>query len=121
MPVVVQCPLTSSLYVNFQAIGTGSGILGYRQCVCSLHRRFPLAFHIISVISVFFHSLFTCRWISFGSALQIRMKLFCTHSIDHSLADGEFSGLGLALMPDVVAPEAEHGMHMKQKSCTRCK
>ena len=40
----------------------------------------------------------------------------CTHSIDSSLADGEFPGLGLALAPDVLVPEAEHGVHMKQKS-----
>ena len=29
---------------------------------------------------------------------------------------GEFPGLGLALVPDVVVPEAEHGVHMKQRS-----
>ena len=40
----------------------------------------------------------------------------CTHSIDHSLADGEFPDLGLALVPDVVVPEAEHEVGMKQKS-----
>ena len=36
---------------------------------------------------------------------------------DPSIADGEFPGLGLALVPDVVVPEAEHGVDMKQKSC----
>ena len=47
-------------------------------------------------------------------------RRICTHSIDllidPSLADGEFPGLGLALVPDVVVPEAEHGVHRKQKS-----
>jgi len=36
------------------------------------------------------------------------------HSIDPSLADGEFPGLGLALVPDVVV--SEDGVRMKQKS-----
>ena len=29
---------------------------------------------------------------------------------------GEFSGLGLALVPDVVVPKTGHGVSMKQKS-----
>src|SRR6218665_3406516 len=35
----------------------------------------------------------------------------CTHSVDPSLTHflGEFQGLGLALEPDVVVPEAEQG------------
>src|SRR6218665_3877073 len=63
-----------------------------------------------------FHSLFTCHWISFVFLLYDRR--ICTHSIDHSLAvaDFEFPRLGLALVPDVVVPEAEHGVRMKQKS-----
>ena len=36
-------------------------------------------------------------------------RRICTHSIDPSLADGEFPGFGLALVPDVVDPEAEQG------------
>ena len=40
----------------------------------------------------------------------------CTHSTDPSLDDGEFPGLGLALVPDVVVPEAEHGVCIKQNS-----
>ena len=45
-------------------------------------------------------------------------RRICTHSIDPSLAHGEFPGLGLALvgLPDVVVPEVEHGVHMKQES-----
>ena len=65
-------------------------------------------------ISVFFHPLFTCHWISFVFLLYDRR--ICTHSIDPSLADGEFPGLGLALVPEVVVPGAEPGVRMKQKS-----
>ena len=65
-------------------------------------------------ISVFFHSLFTCHWILFVFLLYGRR--ICTDSIDLSLADGEFPGLGTALILDVVVPEAEHGVRMKQKS-----
>jgi len=39
----------------------------------------------------------------------------CTHSIDPSLADGVFPGLRLALVPDVVVPEAEHGKRMHER------
>ena len=35
-------------------------------------------------------------------------RRICTHSIDPSLADGEFPSLGLVLVPVVVVPEAEH-------------
>ena len=37
----------------------------------------------------------------------------CTHSVGPSLAHflGEFPGLGLALVPDVVVPEAQQGAH----------
>ena len=65
------------------------------------HRLFPFAFHI----SVFFHSLLICHWISF--VLLLYDRRICTHSIDPSLADGEFPGLGLALVPDVVRGGAQ--------------
>src|SRR6218665_1278828 len=64
-------------------------------------------------ISVFFHSLFTCHWISFVFLLYDRRS---THSIDPPLAGGEFHGSGLSLVPDVVIPEAGHETRMKQKS-----
>jgi len=37
------------------------------------------------------------------------LYIICTHSVDPSLIHclGEFPGLGLALVPDVVVPEAE--------------
>ena len=71
--------------------------------------------HFTFHISLFFHSLFfTCHWISFVFLLYDRRTCICTHSIDPSLADGEFPGLGLALVPDVVV--SEDGVRMKQKS-----
>ena len=42
--------------------------------------------------------------------LQPLVDLSLTHFL------GEFPGLGLALVPDVVDPEAEHGVRMRQKS-----
>ena len=47
-------------------------------------------------------------------------RRICTHSIGPILADGEFPGLGLALVPDVVVPEVEHGVRMKQNSRFKC-
>src|SRR6218665_1741852 len=56
---------------------------------------FPFALHI----SVFFHSPFTCQWISFVFFLYGRR--ICTHSVDPSLThfSGEFPGLELDLKP----------------------
>ena len=48
-----------------------------------------------------------CHWISFQFLYDRRV---CTHSIDPSIADCEFPGSELALVPDVVVPEAEHGV-----------
>src|SRR6218665_894662 len=71
---------------------------------------FPFAFHI----SMFFHSLFfTCHCISFGLLLYgVLMHLH--PSVDPSLTHffGEIPGLGLALVPDIVVPEAKN---MQQK------
>ena len=40
-------------------------------------------------------------------------RRICTHSFDPSLTHflGEFLGLGLALVPDVMVPEANRGAH----------
>ena len=62
----------------------------------------------------FFHPPFTCHWIS--SVFLLYDRCICTHSIDPSLTDSEFPCVGLALVPDVVVPEMEHGVRMKQKS-----
>ena len=104
----VQCPLSSSLG---EFLGYWDW-LGYPELppVLVFIAFSPFAFHI----SVFFHSLFTCHWISFVFLLYDRR--ICAHSINPSLADGEFPGLELARVPDIVIPEAEHGVRAKQKS-----
>src|SRR6218665_2692497 len=100
--VGVQCPLTSSLG-EFLGYWDWLWCPGLSPVLVSI--AYPFAFHI----SVLFHSLFTCHWISFVFLLYGRR--ICTHSVDPSFTHflGEFQGLGLALVPDVVVPEAEHG------------
>src|SRR6218665_2358925 len=101
-PIGVQCPLTSSL----------GEFLGYWLTLvsCSTAR---IGVHRLSIrlsyLSVFHSLFFTCHWISFVFLLY--GKRICTHSVDSSLAHsfGEFPGLGLAMVPDVVVPEAEQG------------
>ena len=65
---------------------------------------FPFAFHV-SVFPIPFSS----PAIGFHSCFSIYGRRICTHSVDPSLTHflGEFPGLGLALTPDVVVPEAE--------------
>ena len=101
MPVVVLCPLTSSLgeFPDYQDWLWYPGLL---PVLVSIALSF--AFHI----SVLFHPLFfTCHWISF--LLLLYGRRICTHSVDPSLTRllGEFPGLRLALVSDVVVPEAE--------------
>src|SRR6218665_1320443 len=101
VPVGVQCPLTSSLG-EFLSYWAWIWYPGLPPVLLSI--AFPFAFHIL----VFFHSLFfPYHWISFVFLLYGRR--ICTHSVDPSLTHflGEFPGLGLALVPDVLVPEAE--------------
>src|SRR6218665_3192421 len=87
--------------MSFPAIGIGFGVLGFRPCWC------PSPFPSLSILGVF-HSLFNIyNWISIVFLLYGRRIV--THSVDPSLTHflGEFPGLGLALVPDVVVPEAE--------------
>src|SRR6218665_1929119 len=98
VPVGVQCRFTSSLGELLSWLWYP----GLPTVLVSI--TFPFAFHI----SLFYHSLFfTCHWISFVFLLYGRR--ICAHSGDPSLThfSGEFSGLGLALVSDVVVPEAE--------------
>src|SRR6218665_312055 len=62
----------------------------------------PFAFHTWC-----FPFALICHWISIVFLLYGRRIV--THSVDPSLAHflGEFPGLGLALVPDVVVPEAK--------------
>src|SRR6218665_3431845 len=73
-----------------------------RVCV----HRLSLCLPYLGVIPSLF---FTCHWISFVFLLYGRC--ICTHSVDPSLTHflGEFPGLGLALIRDVMVPEAEQG------------
>src|SRR6218665_2699220 len=107
--VQVQCSITSSLG-EFLGYWTGSGILGSRPYWCPSPFPSPsisLCFSIHSALpAIGFHCVSSLR-------------LMHQHpSVDPSLTHflGELSGLGLALVPDVVVPEAEQGVHMKQKS-----
>src|SRR6218665_2467911 len=99
----VHCPITSSLG-EFPGYWDRLWYPGLPPVLVSI--AVPFAFHI----SVLFHLLFfACHWISFVFLLY--KQLTCTHSVDPSLTHllGEFPGLGLALVPEVVVPEAEQG------------
>src|SRR6218665_553515 len=89
------------LTVSFPAIGIGSGVLhGLSPVLVSI--ALPFAFHTWC-----FPFALICHWISIVFLLYGR--LIATHSVDPSLTHflGEFPGLGLALIPDVVVPKAE--------------
>src|SRR6218665_3177539 len=105
-PVGVQCPLTSSLG---ECPGYWDWLMypGLTPVLVSIAPFSTFAFH--TYISVFFHSVFTCHsCFSFTTVVSAPIR--------STLADGEFPGLGLALVPDVLVPGAEHGVRMKQKS-----
>ena|SRR6218665_1087701 len=96
------------------SLGDVSRLLELPTVRDGVHRLFLFRLPYLGV----FPSLFTCHWFSF--VVLLYEQRICTHSIDPSLADGEFPGLGLALVLDGVVPEAEHGVHMKQKSRFKC-
>src|SRR6218665_3282401 len=98
MPVGVQSPISSSLG-EFPAIGIGFGVLGFRPYWC------PSPFPSLSMLCVFYSLL---------SAIGFQSCFFFTADVSppirstlHLLTLGEFPGFGLALVPDVVVPEAE--------------
>src|SRR6218665_618556 len=85
--------------MSFPAFGIGSGVLGFRPYWC------PSPFPSLSMLGVF-HSLL--------SAIGFRSCFFFTADVSPPIRStlltlflGEFPGLGLALVPDVVVPEAE--------------
>src|SRR6218665_2586535 len=99
MPVGVQCPISSSLgevpsYWDWLRYPRLSPVLA--------SIAHPFAFHTWC-----FPFALICHWISIVFLLYGRR--ICTHSDDPSLTHflGEFPSLGLALVPDVVVPEAE--------------
>src|SRR6218665_861038 len=83
--------------MSFPAIGIDSGVLGFHPFWC------PSPFPSLSILGVFHLPLSA---IGFQSFFFFRIA---THSVHPSLTEflGEFAGLGLALLPDVVVPEAE--------------
>src|SRR6218665_1971017 len=99
MPVGVQCPISSSIgefpsYCDWLWYPVLSPVLVPIALPFAFHTwRFPFAL--------------ICHWISIVFFLYGRC--IATHSVDPSLTHflGEFPGLGLALVPDVVVPEAE--------------
>src|SRR6218665_1392254 len=84
-------------YVSFQAI---LAQVAWASARVGVYRLFPFAIHI----SVFFHSLLTCHWIS--SVFLLYDRRICTHVVDPSLTHflGEFPDLGLALVPLYYSP-----------------
>src|SRR6218665_3156525 len=101
-PVGVQCPITSSLG-EFPDYWDWLWYPGLPPVLVSI--AFPFAFHI-SVFSFPFSSpaigFHSCFFFTTDVSAPIR-------STRHLLTfSGEFPGLGLALVPDAVVPEAEH-------------
>src|SRR6218665_3457086 len=84
-------------YLSFPAIGIGFGVLGFRPYWCS--SPFPSP----SILDVF-HSLFLSSDFNRVSSLRPTYR-HPFGRLTHFL--GEFPGLGLALVLDVVVPEAE--------------
>src|SRR6218665_3869424 len=99
MPVGVQCTISSSLGV-FPSYWDWLWCPGLSPVLVSI--ALPFAFHTWC-----FPIALICHWISIVFLLYGRR--IATHSVDPSLTHflGEFPGLGLALVPDVVVPEAE--------------
>src|SRR6218665_3487229 len=97
--VGVQCPIASSLG-QFTSYWDWIWCPGLLPVLVSI--TLPLAFHTWC-----FPFVLICHWISIVFLLYGRR--IATHSVDPSLTHflGEFPGLGLALVPDVVVPEAE--------------
>jgi len=76
-----------------------------------VHRLFPFC---LPYLGVFF--LLASPAIGFQSFFIFTTDVSAPIRSTLHFADGEFPGLGLALILDVVVPEAEHGVRMKQKS-----
>src|SRR6218665_2910316 len=99
MPVGVQCPIASSL-PEFTTYLDWLWCPGLWPVLVSI--ALPFAFHTWC-----FQFTLICHWISIVFLRYGRR--IATHSVDPSLTHvlGEFPGLGLAPVPDVVVPEAE--------------
>src|SRR6218665_1442083 len=108
MPVGVQYPISSALG-EFPSYWDFLWFPGLSPVLVSI--ALPFAFRTWC----FPFALF-CHWISIVFLLYGRR--IATHSVDPSLTHflGEFSGLGLAVVPDVVVPEADSGAHGAENS-----
>src|SRR6218665_3397888 len=95
MPVGVQCPISSSLG-EFPSYWYWLWCPGLSPVLVSI--ALPFACHIR-----IFHSLFSAT--GFQSCFFFLRPTYRHPSLSHFL--GEFPGLGLALIPDVVVSEAE--------------
>src|SRR6218665_3106832 len=101
MSVRVQCPIASSLG-EFPSYWDWLWCPGLSAVLVSI--ALPFAFHTWC-----FPFALICHWISIVFLLYGRRTCIATHSIEPSRTHflGEFPGLGLALVPDVVVAEAE--------------
>src|SRR6218665_3859728 len=99
MPVGVKCLISSSLG-EFPSYWDWLWCPGLSPVLVSI--VLPFAFHTWC-----FPFALICHWISIVFLLYGRR--IATHSVDPSLTHflGEFPGLGLALVPNAVVPEAE--------------
>ena len=101
MPVGVQCPIAPSL--SLPKISS-SWCPGLSPVLVSI--ALPFAFHTWC-----FPIALICHWISIVFLLYGRR--IATHLVDPSPTHflGDFPGLGVALVPDVVVPEADSDAH----------
>src|SRR6218665_1274650 len=104
MLVGVQCPISSSLG-EFPSYWDWLWCPGLSPVLMSI--TLPFAFHTWC-----FPFALICHWISIACLLYGRR--IAAHSVTHLL--GEFPGLRLALVPDVVVPEADSGAHGAENS-----
>src|SRR6218665_2681542 len=109
MPVGVQCPISSTLR-EFPSYWDWLWCPGLSPLLVSI--ALPFAFHTWC----FPFALIICHWISIVFLLYGRC--IATHSVDPSLTHflGEFPGLGLAMVLDVVVPEADSRAHGAENS-----
>src|SRR6218665_500494 len=92
-------PMSHLFLLSFPAIGIGSGVLGFARI--GVHRPSLRLPYLMFSIRSFCHRI-SIVFLLYG-------RCIATHSVDPSLTHflGEFPGLGLARVPDVVVPEAE--------------
>src|SRR6218665_2469104 len=101
MPVGVQCPISFSLgeFPSYWDLGLAWGSWAFARI--GVHRPSLYLPYLMFSIRSFCHRI-SIVFLLYG-------RCIATHSVDPSRTPflGEFPGLGLALVPDVVVPEAE--------------